>query len=98
MMNTKDKIQCLLINHLLKEGEINLLLPNGMKLMVGITQEGKDGDRELCEDYCWVEASQGDRGAFIDSYGLELQYAQGCVVQDDLTTEEGAHVNYVEVV
>lgn len=97
-MNTKDKIQCMLIKHLLTEGEIDLSLPNGIKLAVGITQEGKSGSRELCDDYCWVEASQGDRGTFIDSYGLEMQFENGFVLRDNLTTEEGNCVNYVEVV
>ena len=39
-MNKKNKIQQLLITHLLEEGSIELKLPDGMVLELGITKEG----------------------------------------------------------
>lgn len=98
-MDSKDRIQYMLITHLLKEGKIDLVLPDGIKLAVGITREGRDGFEEIADDYCWVTASQGDRETFIDSYGLEMKFSDGrYVVQDDITTEEGEHVNFVDVI
>ena len=73
-MNRKDKIQYLFITHLLKEGRIKLMLPDGITLEVGITKEGRDGFLEKCPDYCWVNTSQHERSAFIDSYNLSLGY------------------------
>ena len=97
-MNSKDKIQHMLITHLLKEGKISLTLPDGIQLDVGITQEGRNGYEQKCENYCWVTASQGDREAFIDSYGLEMKYSNGFVVQDESATEEGELVKFVDVI
>lgn len=97
-MNSKDKIQHMLIMHLLKEGHIDLTLPNNMRLAVGITQEGKDGCQEITNDYCSITASHGDRETFLDSYGLEMKFSDGYVVQDDMFTEEGNHINFVDVI
>ena len=97
-MDSKDKIQHLLITHLLKEGTIDLTLPDGIRLEVGITQEGKDGYQRIADNYCWVTASHGDRETSIDSYGLEVKFQNGYVVQDDVFTDEGQHVQFVDVV
>jgi len=68
-MTKKDKIQYLLITHLLKFGEIQLALPGGTVLTLGITQLGKRG-KELCDDYCWVQTSQDERTTYIDTYNV----------------------------
>lgn len=73
---TKDKIQSLLVRLLLEEGSVELTLPDGMVLEVGVTQESKKGDLEITPDYCWVVASQHDRAVSIDSYNLGLRYSQ----------------------
>ena len=73
---TSSRIQSLFITHLLRNGELELQLPNGMKLEIGITQEGKYGTLEKVEDYCWVIASQQDRTVAIDSYNMGLSYPQ----------------------
>ena len=78
-MTRRDKIQALLIHHLMSEGEIALTLPDGMTLEVGVTNDGKHGTERL-EDYCWVQATQDERAAFMDSYSLHLTYPQETAV------------------
>jgi len=78
-MTRKDKIQNLLIRYLMTEGEIALALPDGMKLEVGVTKEGKQGSAKQA-DYCWVQTSQDERATFIDSYSLHMSYPEGTVV------------------
>lgn len=75
-MSKKNKIQQLLINHLLEEGSIELTLPDGMKVELGITKEGKNGDLEKCDDYCWLIASQSERYVSLDCYNLGLKYTE----------------------
>lgn len=72
---SKQKIQSLLITHLLQHGHIDLRLPDGMVLEIGIDQEGNNGMLEKKEDYCWVIASQGDRAMTMDSFNLGLKFA-----------------------
>jgi hypothetical protein len=74
-MTRKDKIQYLLITYLLNHGAIELQLPDGIELEIGITQEGKHG---ICKekDYCWVVTSRGDRQAALDSYNLGLSFEE----------------------
>lgn len=82
-MTRKDRIQHLLITHLLEDGEISLILPDGIVLEVGVTKETKHGV-EKCKDYCWVTATQDERATFLDQYNLSLQYTkQGIVLQSD---------------
>ena len=75
-MNKKNKIQQLLITHLLEEGSIELTLPDGMVVELGITKEGKYGDLEKCDDYCWLIASQSERSVSMDCYNLGLKYTE----------------------
>lgn len=82
-MTRKDKIQCLLIRHLMAEGEIALTLPDGMTLEVGITKEGKNGSAKR-SDYCWVQTTQDERATFMDSYSLHMSYPEGTVVCGDV--------------
>lgn len=98
---TKNKVQSLLVQHLLQEGSIELILPDGMILEVGITQEAKDGDLEIIPDYCWVIASQHDRAVSIDSYNLGLRYSQDqdkLICEQDATDYNGDSVKVFDVV
>lgn len=54
----ESKIQELVIKHLLSNGELQILLPDGLTLDIGITQEGKDGGLHKVKDYCWVIAQR----------------------------------------
>lgn len=70
----KVNIQKNFINELLKNGQIQLILPNDIVLEVGITQENKYGDLEKNPNYCWVIASQNGRTVLLDRYNLGLRY------------------------
>jgi len=82
-MSKINKLQYLLITSLLQDGEVELILPNGIELRVGITQEGKRG-KEKTEDYCWVTATQKNRTVILDSYNLGLEFPD-----DRLVCENG---------
>ena len=53
-----NKIQALLINHLLKHGHIQLRLPDGVLLEIGITEENENGKIQKSDEYCWVIAKK----------------------------------------
>lgn len=81
-MTRKDKLQHLLITHLMEEGQVEFTLPNGMKVEVGITKETKHG-LQMSEDYCWLVASQDDRVFSMDPYNTEFQFSRNRLVFDD---------------
>lgn len=94
------KIQALLINHLLNQGEISLLLPDGVTIEIGITQEGKHGT-EISNDYCYVKSSRDGKSTMLDTYNLSLQYTDKdkmIVCFDNSIDEEGRTVRSLEVV
>jgi hypothetical protein len=78
-MNRKRKIQYLLTKHILEEGYIDLMLPDGLVVELGILQEGEDGILHKTQDYSWVMASQKNRIISMDSYNCGLQ----CEDRDD---------------
>jgi hypothetical protein len=91
--NKKNKIQQLLITHLLEEGSIELTLPDGMKVELGITKEGRNGDLEKCEDYCWLIASQSERSVCMDCYNLGLKYTEnGNILIEETDMENGKEI------
>ena len=95
-----QKIQALLIAHLLDQGEISLLLPDGVTLEIGITQEGKNGT-EITNDYCYVKSSREGKSAMLDTYNLSLQYTDKenrIVCFDNSVDSEGRTVRSLEVV
>jgi hypothetical protein len=85
-MTSKDKLQHLLITHLLKEGQIELTLPNGLTVELGITKETKHGT-QISDDYVWMTASQDDRIVSLDSYNLGLEFSRDRLVFDDEDAE-----------
>lgn len=98
---SKNKIQSLLVSHLLKHGQIELLLPDGVTLEIGITQEGKDGEIVKKDDYCWVITSRDERSTSIDSYNLGLKFhddANILVLEDSFTDHNGEPVRRLDVV
>jgi len=97
-MTVRDKIQHLLITHLLKEGKVELALPDGMTPELGITQEGKHGP-EKQDDYCWVVASHKNRIVSMDSYNLGLEIRDDrMILEDDITDLYGEPLKILEVV
>jgi hypothetical protein len=99
--NEKSKIQELLMHHLMYEGSIELRLPDGMVIEVGMTQENEEGDLEINPHYCWVIASQDDRAVNIDTYNLGLRYSQSkdkMVIEQDVISLDGKPTCVLEVV
>lgn len=98
--NTREKIQRLFVEYLLKEGGVVLTLPNGMVLEVGVTQENRYGDLEIIPDYCWVIASQRDRSVSIDSYNLGIRFPEGreMVCEHSMQSSDGTSINVLDVI
>ena len=96
---TKSKVQEVFISHLLKEGQVQLLLPNGMTLEVGITQENRYGDLEKNPNYCWVIASQNGREVSIDEYNLGLRFVEDKMVcEHQSVSNTGENITILDIV
>ncbi len=98
---SKRKIQSLLITHLLQHGHIDLRLPDGMVLEIGIDQEGSNGSLVKKDDYCWVIASQGNRATTIDSFNLGVRFVDDenkLVFDDSFVDIEGEKVRRLDVI
>ena len=96
-----SKIQRLLISHLLDRGSIELTLPDGMVLELGITQESQNGELEKCEDYCWAIVSQDERSVSIDSYNLGLRFSSdddNMLLEDEVLDQDGQALRAVDVI
>lgn len=96
-----SKIQYLLIKQLLEKGSVELVLPDGVKVEIGITQEDQFGDTHKAEDYCYVVASREKNSVRLDSFNLGLQYApeeDTIVCEDELVDDNGCLVRSLDVV
>jgi|SRR5262252_4760716 len=96
-----NKIQALLINHLNRHGHIELILPDGVVLEIGVNQENDKGDIIITDDYCWVVASRKDRSAILDAYNLGLRFASDSrtiVFEDRYIDQNGDEVRRLDVV
>lgn len=95
------KLQYLLISQLLKTGNVSLLLPDGMSLEIGITQQDEGGHQVKADDYCYVVTKRGDRVTIVDSYNLGLQYGEEedtIVYEDDILDDDGYTVHRLDIV
>ena len=97
---TKGKIQHLFVEYLMREGAIELVLPGGMVLEVGLTQEDKYGDLEIVPDYCWIVASQKSRSISIDRYNLGIRYLgdKEMVCEHSHLSEDGTSINILDLI
>jgi hypothetical protein len=96
-----NKIQALLINHLMKHGTIQLKLPDNVLLEIGITAEDQQGNIKKTEDYCWVIAAKESRAACIDSYNLGIRFENEekvLVLEDDFIDCDGNNIRQLNVV
>ncbi len=96
-----SKLQHLLVTQLLKEGTVELRLPCGMTLEIGITQQDESGETVKADDYCYVIANHNDRSVLLDSYNLGMQYGtkqDTIVFEDDIFDEKGRSVKRLDVV
>jgi hypothetical protein len=97
---SKNKIQSLIVEHLLKYGHIEIKLPDSTVLEIGLTQE-KNGKIEIKDDYCWIIASQGGRATSIDSYNMGLRFSDEekvLVLEDHFTDDDGKKIRRLDVV
>lgn len=96
----RNKIQRLLVEYLMKEGAVQLALPSGMVLEVGITQENKYSEQEITPDYCWVVASQKNRSVCIDRYNLGVSYSGDTemVCEHSVLKDDGTSLKILDVV
>jgi len=100
-MNINSKLQAILITQLQKYGTVELLLPDGVILELGITQIAKDGEVIKAEDYCWVIASRQDKQIALDKYNLSLKFNDkpSVVVFDEAFVDNNGHeVRRLEVI
>lgn len=99
MNAAKSKIQRLLVEYLMKEGTLELALPSGMVLEVGVTQENRYGDQEITPDYCWVVASQRNRSVSIDRYNVGIRYQgdDSMVCEQSVVSDDGTNINIFDV-
>ena len=96
-----NKLQYLLIKELLKKGSVELLLPDGVTIEIGITQEDKDGNLKKADDYCYVVASRDGKSAMLDTYNLGLRFEDEkdiLVYEDAEINEDGVMVRSLDVV
>jgi hypothetical protein len=96
-----NKIQALLINHLMKHGTIQLKLPDNVVLEIGITAEDKEGNIKKTEDYCWVIAAKESRAACLDSYNLGIRFEDEkkiIVMEDNFIDCDGNNIRQLNVV
>lgn len=102
MNNAKArKIQHLLIMELLEKGSVELILPDGITLEIGIIQEDQFGNVSKSDDYCYVVATRGGKTTLLDSYNLGLQYEpekNTIVFEDEITDPNGKVVKTLDVV
>lgn len=99
---SKKNIQTLLIKHLMEKGQIELLLPDGVKLEIGVMQLDKQGDLVNCiENYCYVVANREDKSLILDSYNAGLQFTEDkdTMLFDDVTKgTDGDSIRRLEVI
>ena len=88
-MTSKDKIQHMLITHLLKEGTIEIALPQGMRLELGITKEGKRG-AQIQDNYCWSSLQQDDVEISLDKYNLGVRFGTDRMIFEGI--DENMHM------
>jgi len=100
-MSSKGKIQHLLVDYLLKHGQIELALPDGVVLEIGVTQENESGDFIVKDDYCWVIATHKDRSAALDPYNLGIRFSgegKNLVLEDKFIDQNGIEITRLDVV
>ncbi|RDJ35352.1 MAG: hypothetical protein DWQ19_11090 [Crenarchaeota archaeon] len=76
----------------MEEGSIQLNLPDGMEIELGILKEDKYGDLVKTNDYAWIIATQRDREVSMDSYNLGLKFNDEngkIIVEDEIEINEG---------
>lgn len=95
------KLQYLLINELLKNGTVQLTLPDGIVLEIGTLQENEFGEMKKSDDYCYVVATREGKSVILDTYSLGLQYESTedtIIYEDEVMDKTGSLVKTLDVV
>lgn len=95
-----NKLQYLLIKELLNKGTVELVLPDGVTIEIGITQEDKAGKPQKVDNYCYVVASREDKSVLLDAYNLGLRYEaekDTIVFEDENTNDDGKKVCSLDI-
>jgi len=102
MSNAKArKLQYLLIRELLERGSVELILPDGITLEIGILQEDQFGKVSKADDYCYVVATRDGKSAMLDTYNLGVQFEpedDTIIYEDEMIDSEGRLVRTLDVV
>jgi len=102
-MTRVEKLQYLLITQLKKQGVVELVLPDGINLKIGITEVDKHGNLVINEDedYCWVTANRLDKSVLLDSFNLGLSYEDDpstIIFEDTNVNETGESIKTLDIV
>ncbi len=101
MSMSKKNIQTLLIKQLIEDGQVRLVLPDGIILEIGVNQEDKDGNVVNCiEDYCYVVVRRDNVAFLLDSYNAGLQFVERkdtMLIEDMTTGDDGQAVKCLEI-
>lgn len=96
------KLQYLMIQQLLQKGSVSLMLPDGITIEIGITQEDQNGDLKKVDNYCYVVSTSKDgRSAILDSFNLGLQFKDDdntIIFEDRVLGNNGTLVHTMDVV
>lgn len=102
MSNAKTrKLQYLLIKQLLEVGTVELNLPDGIVLEIGILQEDKNGEMKKSEDYCYVVATRENKSTMLDSFNLGVSYESddsSIVCESEILDNSGNKIKILDVV
>lgn len=85
----------------MKHGQIEIKLPDGVKLEIGLTQENENGKLEIKENYCWIMTSQRNRMISMDSYNMGLSFLEKdrfLVFEDSFIDKENNAVRRLDVI
>jgi len=95
------KIQYLLISELMEHGSVDLILPDGIAVQIGIVQEDEFGELKKAEDYCYVVATRQGKSAMLDAYNLGVQFEpqeDTMVFEEELIDQNGMMIKKLDVV
>ena len=76
MVGVMSKIknsQYSVVTEVLKNGNVEIILPGNTRLEIGITQEGEDGLFHKTKDYCWIIVTQNDKEIYLDNYNMGMK-------------------------
>jgi hypothetical protein len=99
--NKQAKIQSMIITHLRDHGTLDILLPDGIALEIGITQLNRKGVLVKADDYCYVSAQRDKKSVLLDSYDLGLSFDDSddtLVFEEEGYSDTGDPIRRIDVI